>query len=131
MARDSVRAAPRFAGQTRMCGGFNANGPNGPRLLSCSDSGNASAQGKRRGRGACGDPQLVENVVEMALDGFWAEYQLLGDPTVGLSLDHEPKDLRLAAGEATRRPPGRAADHGGLAGCQSLCQGRLPRHSLA
>ena len=49
---------------------------------------------------AGGDAGFVEDVGEVALDGFFAEVELLGDVAVAASLDDGADDFKLAGGEA-------------------------------
>lgn len=53
------------------------------------------------------DAHLVEDIAQVRLDGLLAEEQLGSDLGIGLAVDDEPRDLRLAPGERadTNRGP--------------------------
>ena len=48
---------------------------------------------------------LIENIGEMAFDGFFADAELRGDVAVAAALDDGAYDFKLARGEAEVRSP--------------------------
>src|SRR5215475_7820543 len=76
-----------------------------------------------------GDAELVEDLVQVVLDGAGADEQLAGDLPVGQALGGQPGDLRLLRREHLRGPE--AARAGPLAGGAQLGSGpaRESRHA--
>ena len=56
----------------------------------------------RRSLAAVGDPELIEDVGDVRLDGAWAEKKGLGDLFVSLPLRQQPQNVDLAL----RQPAG-------------------------
>lgn len=73
------------------------NGPNGP--VRATRSGQPAAQGKR-GRGGGGrDAQCVEDVADVARDGFVAQDERAGDLSIGLAIGEQSQHFGLARAE--------------------------------
>src|SRR5271165_6022630 len=69
-------------------------------------------QGEQRQLQAVADPQLVEDIGQVALDGFFANAEGLRDVLVGASFGNQADHLELAC----RQAKGLAGRRGGLRG---------------
>src|SRR5256885_14418419 len=69
------------------------------------------------------DVELGEHLLEVVLDGAWADEQLGADLRVGLPVARHPRDLSLLGGEQVARLDREPAD--GLAGGRQLAPGAL------
>ncbi len=63
----------------------------------------AGARGDRDGRGACGQPQLGQDVRHEAMHGMRADHQALSDLRVAETLRDQPEHLPLPRTELTQR----------------------------
>src|SRR5688500_18279214 len=88
--------------------------PNSRSPYACSDE--VVLVGPRRGGRSARDADFVEDVADVARDGFLADEQRFRDVAVRLACRDQPQDLRLSFAEGTSGPWRRAL--------QLLCDAR-------